>query len=167
MLAFLHAAPLADAAIFNRAIARPIREGDAAGLARLRLLLKTISLRRPKSVMGAALPPKRIVVQKVIMDATHRECYNALFQSARALTAAAIELGTASEHYLTILECLMRLRQACCARALVPPERLAVARALLDSVGARSKVRRPFLASTLFVSGLNLVFLSNKIGCCF
>ena len=167
VLAFLHAAPLADAAIFNRAIARPIREGDAAGLARLRLLLKTISLRRPKSVMGAALPPKRIVVQKVIMDATHRECYNALFQSARALTAAAIELGTASEHYLTILECLMRLRQACCARALVPPERLAVARALLDSVGARSKVRRPFLASTLFVSGLNLVFLSNKIGCRF
>lgn len=117
VLAFLGAPPLNEPQIFNRAIGRPIREGDPAGLARLRLLLMTISLRRPKSVLGAELPKKTIQVQKVILDQPHRECYGALFDSARVAVAAALQLGTAQEHYMGILECLMRLRQACCACA--------------------------------------------------
>lgn len=139
VLAFLGAQPLNEPQIFNRAVARPIREGDRAGLARLRLLLKTISLRRPKSVLGAELPPKTIVVQKVVFDLPHRESYSTLFDSARVAIAAAIELGTATEHYMSILECIMRLRQACCARSLVPPERLDVAAKMLAAAG---KARR-------------------------
>ncbi|CAN0292063.1 unnamed protein product, partial [Hapterophycus canaliculatus] len=39
-------------------IGRPIRSGNDAGLARLRVLMKSVCLRRIKSILGDKLPPK-------------------------------------------------------------------------------------------------------------
>ena len=48
LLAFLRAAPLEDWAVWSRAVGRPVRLGDDAGLALLRLVLRSLSLRRTK-----------------------------------------------------------------------------------------------------------------------
>jgi len=49
LLAFLQAEPLADHAIWNRAVGRPIKEGMPEGLARLRLLRKTSPCAEPRT----------------------------------------------------------------------------------------------------------------------
>ena len=51
------------------------------------------ALRRPKSVLGAELPPKTLIVQKVILDRRHRKAYDALFNSARKDIADILDLS--------------------------------------------------------------------------
>ena len=139
ILAFLRCAPLGDWAIFNRAVSRPIRDGHDEGLARLRVQLKTLSLRRGKQVLGDELPPKTIKVQKVNLHGTTRDAYDTLYSSARSVVAAAFESGVAQKEYMTILELITRLRQSCCARSLVPRERLEQAEKVLKSLGDSGK----------------------------
>ena len=65
LFAFLRVSPVADAAIFNRAISRPIREGDPSALQRLCLLMRAVCLRRTKAqcaAEGAKLPDKTVEV---------------------------------------------------------------------------------------------------------
>ena len=77
---------LNDGGIFHRAVARPIKHGKTLrerrmGLSRLRLLFKTISIRRTKKILTGKLPSKTIVVKKIVLDKKTREIYD-LIQSA-------------------------------------------------------------------------------------
>lgn len=58
LFSFLRLAPASNAAVFKRAIGRPIRSGFESGLARLRVLMKSVCLRRTKGILGTKLPPK-------------------------------------------------------------------------------------------------------------
>lgn len=51
-------APASSASVFKRAIGRPIQSGEDEGLARLRVLMKSVCLRRNKRLLGGKLPPK-------------------------------------------------------------------------------------------------------------
>ena len=44
-------------------IGRPINHGDGEGLARLRVLMKALCLRRTKAVLQDRLPPKTVYVR--------------------------------------------------------------------------------------------------------
>ncbi len=68
LLAFVRAAPLDDIKVFNRAISRPIKEGDPEGLTRLRVLLRAVCLRRTKSILDKTLPPKVVEVHKLRLE---------------------------------------------------------------------------------------------------
>ena len=57
---FVKAPPASDAAIFKRAVSQPLRAGDGAALARLRVLLKAVSMRRTKALLAATLPPREV-----------------------------------------------------------------------------------------------------------
>ena len=86
LTAFLRTEPLNDGGIFHRAVARPIKHGKTLrerrmGLSRLRLLFKTISIRRTKKILAGKLPSKTIVVKKIVLDKKTREIYD-LIQSA-------------------------------------------------------------------------------------
>jgi SWI/SNF-related matrix-associated actin-dependent regulator of chromatin subfamily A3 len=141
LFAFLRCAPLAEWSVWNRAVGRPVRDGDPAGLARLRLLLRSLSLRRTKALLAHLIPPKTVEVHAVKLDAASREAYDALFRSARSAVAAAAAQGDDAllSLYTPVLECILRLRQAADAAVLVPPARLAAARELLRRAGDASK----------------------------
>ena len=154
LFAFLNAAPLSDWATWQRAVARPLREGDATGLARLRVLLTSLALRRTKALLGSKLPPKEVQVHTVPLDAVTREAYDTLFASARSAVAAAAESGgddALLRLYTPILECLLRLRQACNDAQLVPAQRLEAARKVLATIaaakGAKGKEKKKALTS--------------------
>ena len=137
LFAFLNAAPLSDWATWQRAVGRPLRDGDATGLARLRVLLTSLALRRTKALLGSRLPPKTVEVHTVPLDAVTREAYDTLFASARSAVAAAAESGgddALLRLYTPILECLLRMRQACNDAQLVPAQRLEAARQVLASI---------------------------------
>ncbi|CAN0019727.1 unnamed protein product [Laminaria digitata] len=70
------------------------------------------------------------------MDECHREAYNALYNSARAAFKVALAVGVSEvmSQYASVLECLLRLRQVCCATSLVPDGRLEQARKVLNQL---------------------------------
>ena len=141
LFAFLRAVPLADWSVWNRAVGRPVRDGDPAGLARMRLLLRAMSLRRTKALLSHLIPPKVVEVHSVKLDPASRDAYDALFRSARSAVAAAAAQGDDAllSMYTPVLECILRLRQAVDSAFLVPPMRLAAARELLRRAGDGSK----------------------------
>ena len=141
IFAFLRCAPVDDAAVFARAVSRPIKDGDAAGLARLRLLVKSLSLRRSKALLASSLPTRTTSTTFVALSEADRAAYEALFRTAKV---AVDGLGDdALRLYSSILECLLRLRQVCAGgAALVPRARLQAARAALDGLRASSLSKR-------------------------
>ncbi|CAM9404773.1 unnamed protein product [Pylaiella littoralis] len=140
LFSFLRLAPASNPRVFTQAIGRPIRSGIESGLARLRVLMKSVCLRRVKAILGDKLPPKVVEIHRVEMDDGHREVYNTLFNSARAAFKAALAEGeseaskTVMSQYASVLECLLRLRQVCCANSLVPAGRLEQARKVLTQL---------------------------------
>ena len=125
---FLRVSPLDDPALFKRAVAQPLRDGDEVGLepvspqhgsqsslrstrgdevglARLRVLLRSVSLRRPKATLGALLPPRTATTAIVPLPegggpeggggGGEREAYGALFGSLRLAFDALAAAGEA------------------------------------------------------------------------
>ena len=138
---FIRARPLHDASIFQQAIARPIRNGQAQGMSRLRVLMRTLCLRRGKSIIASALPTRHIEVHKVRLAGSHKEAYDALFESAAAGFESLLASGSehVMRHYSSVLECILRMRQVCDATELVPCERLQRARDIFAELSRKSK----------------------------
>jgi len=129
-----------DFGVWNRAFARPIRQGSSVAVARLRVLTKAVTLRRMKSLLASKLPTKQVELQVIdVADrpefASFNETYRTLVESARIALRAALAAGTVMKHYANILETLLRLRQTCCAPTLVPEKRLEAARQVLSDFG--------------------------------
>uniref|UniRef100_A0A7S2SCS7 Uncharacterized protein n=1 Tax=Rhizochromulina marina TaxID=1034831 RepID=A0A7S2SCS7_9STRA len=139
LFAFLQAPPVADSEVFCRAITRPIREGNDAGLTRLRVLLRSLSLRRSKATtIAKELPPRTDEERIVALGPAARQAYDTLFAWTSRVVAA---LGEhVLQEYSSVLELLLRLRQVAAGGvALVPAERLAAAeRVLSDSASPKS-----------------------------
>lgn len=135
----LRVSPLENPSIWRRAIGRPAAEGDPVGLARLRAIMRSMCLRRTKALLGASLPPKTVLIRTVRLGEAQRSAYDALAVSARHAVAAALVSGgddALLSSYATVLECILRMRQAADDPGLVPASRLAAARAALASVRA-------------------------------
>jgi SNF2 family DNA or RNA helicase len=134
MFEFLQVHPLCDMPTWKSAIARPLAAGDPIGITRLRVALRDMCLRRTKGVLGDVLPPKQSLVTSITVKGRHRETYDVLFRSAKYAFSALAMHGEAVllQRYSSVLECLLRLRQACCSADLVPPSRISRARELLQ-----------------------------------
>ena len=168
LFAFLRAVPLAGWSVWNRAVGRPVREGDPAGLARLRLLLRALSLRRTKALLSHLMPPKVVEVHTVKLDHASRDAYDALFRSARSAVAAAAAQGDDAllSLYTPVLECILRLRQAVDAAVLVPPARLAAARELLRRAGDKPALLDRQEAARLFAALAGALAAPDDPDCC-
>ena len=136
LMAFLRVEPLANFGIWREYIGKPIRGGDPLGLARLRVAMRAVSLRRSNAVLADSLPPITVLTHSVRMGDAERYSYDVLFASARAaFMALDAHGGTAvMQQYTSVLECLLRLRQACSSGLIVPPARLARARQVLQQL---------------------------------
>jgi len=129
---FLSPGMLGDAEGFRRRYRTPIERpwADAAdpaaghGRARDRLdeLRRRVApyiLRRMKDEVARDLPPKTEIIRPVDLDGEQRELYESIRIAAHGRVRAAIrEQGMAASTF-TILDALMKLRQACCDPRLV------------------------------------------------
>ena len=79
---FVRAKPVDDWSVFRQAIAQPIRNGQPQGMARLRVLMRTLCLRRGKDILKSSLPARTIQVHRVALEGAAKEAYEALFQTA-------------------------------------------------------------------------------------
>jgi SWI/SNF-related matrix-associated actin-dependent regulator of chromatin subfamily A3 len=137
LLAFIRLEPLQARDVWTRAVSRPIRDGDPAGLDRLRLVMRSVTLRRTKALLADRLPPQHVSVVALRLPDAARAAYNDLYNSIAAVVAelARVDDDLVLQHHLIIFEAITRLRQACCSTALVPPERLQRARDVLRRLG--------------------------------
>jgi len=140
LMAFLRSSPLDDFAIFNRAVGRPIRAGDPTGLSRLKVAMKAICLRRTKKDLKTALPEKAVELHTLQLDAAHQSVYDSLFNATRQVVMATMESGgdgAIMQVYASVLESILRLRQACLCTSLVPADRLKAAQQVLAAGSAK------------------------------
>jgi len=152
LLGFLRCSPMDDFGIFNRAVGRPIRNGDPLGVARLKVAMKTVCLRRVKKDVASNLPPKTTELHTVTLDPHSQQIYDSLYQAARHVVISTMQVeggsATVMTMYAQILECLLRLRQACLATELIPESRVQAAREVLKRAEARAR-REPNKPITL------------------
>jgi len=133
---FVGAPPVDDPEVFKRCISRPIKNQDPAGLACLRVLVQSLSLRRSKAIIN--LPPRTLEIRYVDIfknSFANQQTYDALFKT----TAIGIKVlgDDALSNYTAILEVLTRLRQICsCGTTCLPPERVAAANLALARLEA-------------------------------
>lgn len=84
LLRFLRHEPWCEPAWWREAVARPHARGDPRALARLRLVLQPLLLRRTKATRGGdgepivALPPRTVHTVEIDLSDAEREFYDAL-----------------------------------------------------------------------------------------
>jgi superfamily II DNA or RNA helicase len=114
---FLHPGYLGGLRDFDELYAKPIGEGNREAATQLRTRIKPFVLRRLKRDVAKELPPRTDVVLRCTLEPDER----ALYESVRAATQQEVlEQLSAGGNVLAALEALLRLRQACCHRALLP-----------------------------------------------
>ncbi|GAB0493352.1 hypothetical protein MMPV_004633 [Pyropia vietnamensis] len=93
LLAWLRVTPLESRRVWKRAIAWPLGAGNAAGLARLRTVVSSLSLRRTRAAvpaLAALLPPATTEVVTLRMTECQRAAYDLLFTAARRVFRTAL-----------------------------------------------------------------------------
>lgn len=138
LFAFLGVEPLGDKDVFRRAVSQPIQAGDEVGLARLRAMMSHITLRRNKSTANITLPDKTVELRSVDFpdNSPHAKIHQTLFKTAQVAFQATLRGGDseALKNYVSVLETLLRIRQACCSGVLVPKDRLERAENVLSEL---------------------------------
>jgi DNA repair protein RAD5 len=137
LFAFLRAQPCNTWEVFNRAVARPIKDGDTDGINRLRAFFSGISIRRTKELISKMIPPKVVTLVTLRMSEKQREAYMTLFSSAQAAIRAAFEdrtERTLGSVFSSVLVLIMRLRQACDDITMGPSDLLARAASVLADI---------------------------------
>ena len=124
---FLKCSPINRFKVWKRSIGRLIKDGDELGLARLRVFLRSVCLRRPKSLLEDQLPKRTMELHTVEMDGQQKEVYDVLFKSARYIFSEVLR-GNEGENvfgnYSSVLELLLRLRQATCCSSLIKSQKI-------------------------------------------
>jgi superfamily II DNA or RNA helicase len=100
--------------------ARPIGQGDVETASKLKGRIKPFILRRLKREVAPELPPRTETVLRCELTIEERQTYEMLMASTRKEVLATLEEGSGG--ILKALEAILRLRQACCHRALIPGE---------------------------------------------
>jgi hypothetical protein len=114
---FLNPGLLGSRSEFEREIARPVADGDKREIQKLRTRVQPFTLRRLKREVAKDLPPKTEVVVECELTENERRTYEGILLASRGEVLRKLESG---EGVFSILEVLLRLRQACCHTALIP-----------------------------------------------
>ena len=117
---FLMPGLLGSEARFAREFARPIVEGDTAVLATLRRRIRPFTLRRLKSEVARDLPEKVESVLLCEMGEEQQRLYRTLLAASRERVLQEVERKGLPRARFSVLEALLRLRQACCLPEILP-----------------------------------------------
>jgi hypothetical protein len=108
-------------ASFQRRYAQPIeRDRDPAALTGLRRRLRPFVLRRHKSEVAKELPPRQEQVLYCDLGPAQRQLYERVKATYREAVLGKVRRDGVRAATLSVLEALMRLRQACCDPGLLP-----------------------------------------------
>lgn len=114
---FVNPGALGSRSVFEDRFAKPIASGDIAVLERLEERVRPFLLRRRKDEVLNELPEKSEMVLMCELTEEERGLYTTLRSSVRADILRMLEV---ENNVLGALELLLRLRQCCCHRGLVP-----------------------------------------------
>jgi len=118
---FLMPGLLGDEKRFERAYRRPIeRQDDRQRRGELVARLAPFILRRTKERVAAELPPKTETQVTVRLESRQAELYETVRAAMDAKVRAAVERQGLTRSQITILDALLKLRQACCDPRLLP-----------------------------------------------
>ena len=127
-LAFLDVAPYNNIETFNLNVVEPIEERKEVGLARLRVLMGAIAIRRTKKEVDEAikLPEKSVQIRKIIFPEAceHKEISEMVYRICRAAFIALTksEGGKIRGNAIRLFGMVLRVRQSCCDANLIPIE---------------------------------------------
>lgn len=114
---------LGDRKSFKETFRTPIeKQGDAEVQQRLNSRIRPFLLRRTKEEVASDLPPKTEITELVPLNGAQRSLYETLRTAMDARVRAAIRAKGLNASRITILDALLKLRQACCDPALVKLE---------------------------------------------
>jgi len=114
---FLNPGLLDSYEAFQRRYSRAIEAGDVVASEGLKRRVRPFILRRMKTEVARELPPKTEVELQCELSRDERIVYDAILGAARNDALARLESG---EGVFSVLEALLRLRQACCHTGLLP-----------------------------------------------
>ncbi len=108
---------------FERHYRTPIENGgDTKRAAALKQRIQPFLLRRTKDAVAGDLPPKIQIVQPIELDERQRDFYDGIRLGQHRRVREAIEQQGLARSHITVLDALLKLRQACCDPRLVDPD---------------------------------------------
>jgi superfamily II DNA or RNA helicase len=117
---FVQPGLLGDRTEFQRSYRTPIETaGDTRRAAALNRRVQPFLLRRTKDAVARDLPPKIHIVEAIELDEMQRDFYDAIRLGQHRRVREAIEQQGLARSQLTVLNALLKLRQACCDPRLV------------------------------------------------
>ncbi len=149
---------LGDRRRFVTQLRTPI-ERDNSPVARqiLASRLRPFLLRRTKEEVAADLPPKTVIDEIVPLEGRQAQLYETLRVAMDARVRQAIRRKGVDKSRITILDALLKLRQACCDPALV---KLDAARAVTESA---KRARLMALLDELMAEGRKVLIFSQFV----
>jgi superfamily II DNA or RNA helicase len=117
---FVQPGLLGERSEFQRLYRTPIENGgDARRAAALSRRVKPFLLRRTKDAVARDLPPKMQIVEAIELDEKQRDFYDSIRLGQHRRVREVIAAQGAGRSQLTVLNALLKLRQACCDPRLV------------------------------------------------
>jgi superfamily II DNA or RNA helicase len=105
---------------FQRHYRTPIENGgDTKRAAALSRRIQPFLLRRTKDAVARDLPPKIQIVEPIELDERQRDFYDGIRLGQHRRVREAIEQQGLARSHITVLDALLKLRQACCDPRLV------------------------------------------------
>jgi len=100
---------------FRKRFRVPIeKQGDARRQAELRARVTPLMLRRTKALVAHELPPKVETLMRVELSGQQADLYETVRLGMEKTVREALESGGLAKSRITILDALLKLRQACC-----------------------------------------------------
>ncbi len=163
LFAFAQPDLFGGASEFQRRYRTPIeKDGDRLRAEALATRLRPFLLRRTKDAVAPELPPKSEILEPILLDERQRDFYDAIRLASHRRIREIIEQAGLARSQITILEALLKLRQACCdprlveadAATVVPSAKLDWLREALPELVAEG---RRILLFSQFTSMLHLI----------
>lgn len=118
---FLQPGLLGDEKQFQRRYRTPIeKQGDAQRAAALARRIAPFMLRRTKDAVATELPAKTQIVESIVMEERQRDLYDGIRLSMHGRMREIIQRQGLARSHITVLDALLKLRQACCDPRLIP-----------------------------------------------
>ncbi|MFP5503796.1 MAG: DEAD/DEAH box helicase, partial [Candidatus Sericytochromatia bacterium] len=134
LFAFLMPGLLGDEGDFHTTFAQPIALGDTRAREALRRRIAPLILRRLKADVAPELPERTDITVYCDLAPGQRRAYDVLLTGTRERIQASIARHGVERSRITILDALLKLRQACCHPALLrTPETLALESGKLEA----------------------------------
>ncbi|MEH2541813.1 MULTISPECIES: DEAD/DEAH box helicase [unclassified Bradyrhizobium] len=134
IMSFANPGFLGDKAGFSRQWRTPIeKRADKVRAAALARRVRPFLLRRTKAEVAAELPAKSEIVERIVLEGSQRDLYDAIRLSMSEKVRKAIQQRGLAKSHIVVLEALMRMRQVCCDPSLLKlDDRVARPSAKLD-----------------------------------